>query len=99
MSRNRLVPGPRALPTSVRVVFVRSLEAQLASGMPPDQLLHNLAGGDKLLESPAADTQCGLISYRQERDCGDPALTLDGLALTSVVAAAKRGGLDALWLD
>jgi hypothetical protein len=85
-------------PPNMGVVFVSTLEAQLAM-KPPEDVLLCLAGSNALLRSPSVDTKVALVSYRHERGCGSPDTTLDGEALLKIVAAAKRGKIDALWLD
>eukprot|EP00966_Prymnesium_polylepis_P234371 5421448-Prymnesium_polylepis.1 len=82
----------------MRVVRIVDLEAGLVS-TPPDRLLSELVSSETLLSWATAGTRTALVSYRQERACGDPSLTLDGAALLGAIAAAKRGGIEALWLD
>ena len=82
----------------MRVVMIEAIERRLAD-TPPDALLRELADGEALLTTPTGSTRTALISYRQERQYGDPELTLDGEALLSAIASAKQGGLDAFWLD
>ena len=82
----------------VKVVKVAAIEARLAS-ISVDALLHELAKSDELLTSPTDSTRIALVSYRQEAACGESGLTLDDQALLSAIATAKRGGVDALWLD
>eukprot|EP00966_Prymnesium_polylepis_P147934 3417677-Prymnesium_polylepis.1 len=85
--------------TCVKVVTVAAIEARLAS-ISVDALLHELANSDELLiTSPTDSMRTALISYRQEASCGESGLTLDGEALLSAIAAAKRGEIDAFWLD
>ena len=82
----------------MRVVPIASLEARLAM-IGPDALLRELTTSDVMLAHRTPSTRTAFVSYRQERGCGDPALTLDGEAMASALNAAKRGEFDALWLD
>ena len=76
----------------MNVVTVCALEARLAS-VSADALLRELVEGDELLATPTESTRTALIIYRQEAGphTRDPQLTLDGTALLSAIAAAKRG--------
>ena len=68
----------------------------------PNALLRELATTDALLTRPADSARVAIISYRQESSSknssvavtadAEPDLTLDGEALLSAIAAAKRGG-------
>eukprot|EP00966_Prymnesium_polylepis_P179862 4164406-Prymnesium_polylepis.1 len=84
--------------SDVRVIHLSTIEERLAA-QPVEKVLHELADTDSLLSIPTAKTRCALVSYRQERGCGDPSLTLDGHALLGVLATAKRAGMDFVWID
>ena len=90
----------------MRVIMIEAIERRLAE-TSPNALLRELATSEALLTSPSNSTRVALVSYRQESSSvsaastadADPDLTLDGEAFLSAIAAAKRGGLDAVWLD
>ena len=96
----RQQPSQRSAGT-LRVVLIATIEQRLQSRSAA-QVLAELSSSDDHIESVSTATvRCGLISYRQEvKSDGEYAgLTLDGQAFLGVLAAGKRIGLEALWLD
>ena len=99
-------PQQSAALAGLRVITIEAIERRLAE-TGPNALLRELATSEALLTRPTDSTNVALISYRQESSSSsaaatadaEPDLTLDGEALLSAVAAAKRGGVDAVWLD
>ena len=62
--------------------------------------LRELAGTDTLLRNvDPTCVFCALVSYKQERDSARDDFTLDGPALTSVVATATAASVEMLWLE